>query len=77
MRTSQQTFNPIQLHLLEMFNHCNTDSMMDELKDVLADFYARKVQAEADRMWDDGTLDELAIEHILNEHWRTPYPDAK
>ena len=77
MRTAQHTFNPIQLHLLEMFNHCNTDSMMDELKDVLADFYARKVQAEADQMWDDGTLDGPAIEHILNEHWRTPYPDAK
>ena len=76
MRTSQQTFNPIQLHLLEMFNHCDSDTMMEELKDVLADFYARKVQAEADRMWDDGTLDGPAIERILNEHWRTPYAEA-
>ena len=50
--------------------------MMEELKDVLADFYARKVQAEADRMWDDGTLDGPAIERILNEHWRTPYAEA-
>ena len=76
MITTQRTFNPIQLHLLEMFNHCDTDSMMNELKDVLADFYARKVQAEADRMWDDGTLNGEAIERILNEHWRTPYAEA-
>ena len=76
MITAQRTFNPIQLHLLEMFNHCDTDKMMDELKDVLADFYASKVQAEADQMWDDGSLNGEAIEHILNEHWRTPYTEA-
>ena len=46
MITPQQTLNPIQLHLLEMFRHCETDSMIEELKDVLADFYARKVQSE-------------------------------
>lgn len=73
MRTSQQAFNPIQIHLLEMFSHCETDGMMDELKDVLADFYARKVQEEADQMWNDGTLNGEAIEQILSEHWRTPY----
>ena len=36
----------------------------------------RKVQTEADHMWDDGTLDGQAIERILNEHWRTPYKEA-
>lgn len=77
MITAQRTFNPIQLHLLEMFNHCDTDGMMDELKDVLSDFYARKVQVEADRMWDDGTLNAEAIDRILNEHWRTPYEEAR
>lgn len=77
MITAQRTFNPIQLHLLEMFNHCDTDGMIDELKDVLSDFYARKVQVEADRMWDDGTLNAEAIDRILNEHWRTPYEEAR
>ena len=76
MITSQHTLNPIQLHLLEMVRHCDSDNMIEELKDVLADFYARKVQTEADHMWDDGTLDGQAIERILNEHWRTPYKEA-
>ena len=53
MITSQHTLNPIQLHLLEMFRHCDSDNMIEELKDVLADFYARKVQTEADHMWDE------------------------
>lgn len=76
MRAKQHSLNPIKLHLLELFNYCESESMMNELGDVLAEFYARKVQAEADRMWDKGKLDESAIDRILNEHWRTPYAKA-
>ena len=68
--------NPIQLHLLEMFSYCDSDQMMSDLKDVLADFYARQVQQEADRLWNEGTLNGEAIEQILQEHWRTPYTSA-
>ena len=67
-----RTINPVQLHLLEMFNYCRSEQMVSELKDVLADFYAKKVQKEADRLWDEGTLNGEAIEQILQEHWRTP-----
>jgi len=73
MMTAGQVFNPIQLHLLEMFNYCNSEKAMLELKDVLADFYAKQVQEEADRLWDEGSLDGEAIEKILQEHWRTPF----
>ena len=68
-----KTINPIQLHLLEMFNYCDSEQMMLDLKDILADFYAKQVQKEADRLWDEGTLNAEAIEKILDEHWRTPY----
>ena len=51
--------------------------MMLELKEVLAEFYAKQVQEEADRLWDEGTLNGEAIERILDEHWRTPYPEAR
>ena len=72
-----KTINPIQLHLLEMFNYCNSEQMMEELQDVLVDFYAKQVQKEADRLWDEGSLDGEAIEKILDEHWRTPYVEQK
>ncbi len=74
---TMKTINPVQLHLLEMFNYCGSEQMMSELKDVLADFYAKQVQKEADRLWDEGTLNGEAIEQILQEHWRTPYTEAK
>ena len=71
------SINPIQLHILEMFNYCKSEKMMSDLKDCLADFYAKQVQEEADRLWDEGVLDGEAIERILDEHWRTPYNVAK
>ena len=51
--------------------------MMTDLKDCLAEFYAKQVQNEADRLWDEGSLNAEAIEKILDEHWRTPYETAK
>ena len=77
METVRTMFNPIQLHLLEMFNYCHSEQSMAELKDVLADFYAKQVQEEADRLWNEGSLNGEAIEQILNEHWRTPYEEVK
>jgi hypothetical protein len=77
MPMNVRTMNPVQLHLLEMFSYCGSEQTVSELKDVLADFYAKKVQKEADRLWDEGVLDGEAIEQILQEHWRTPYEEAK
>ena len=76
MESLRTTLNPVQLHLLEMFSYCNSDKAMSDLKDVLADFYAKQVQEEADRLWDEGTLNGEAIERILDEHWRTPYKEV-
>lgn len=76
MEPLRTTLNPVQLHLLEMFSYCKSDKAMSDLKDVLADFYAKQVQEEADRLWDEGTLNEEAIGRILDEHWRTPYKEV-
>lgn len=77
MMTAKTTINPIQLHLLEMFKYCDSEQMMADLKDCLAEFYAKQVQSEADRLWAEGSLNADAIEKILNEHWRTPYKTVK
>ena len=73
MEPSMTIFNASQLHLLEMFKYCNTQDSLDEMKNVLAEYYARKVQTEADELWDDGVLDNASIEKILDTHLRTPY----
>jgi hypothetical protein len=77
MEAVRTKFNPIQLHILEMFNYCHSEESMNELKDVLADFYAKQVQNEADRLWNEGTLNAEAIDRILDEHLRTPYKEER
>jgi hypothetical protein len=72
MQTVRSVFNPVQLHILEMFNYCRSDESIEELKNVLSEFYAQKVQKEADRLWDSGELNGDAIERILEEHWTVP-----
>ncbi|MCF0216015.1 MAG: hypothetical protein HUK21_12020 [Fibrobacteraceae bacterium] len=68
-----ETLNPVQLHLLDMFKFCKSDLELHELKDVLCAYYADKVQKEADKLWDEGSLNAEAIEEIGKQHWRTPY----
>lgn len=56
-----------------MFSFCKDAEALQDLQAVLADYYAKKVQEEADTLWDDGVLSADAIEKIGKEHWRTPY----
>lgn len=73
MEAIRTVFTPGQLHILEMLKYCNTESAVQELRQVLADYYARKVQEEADKLWDQGVLNAEAIEKLSSTHLRTPY----
>ncbi len=70
------TFNQGQLHVLEMLNRCNSDRSLKELKRALCDFYAKEVEIEANRLWDEGIISEQKIEEWGREHMRTPYVHA-
>ena len=41
--------------------------------DVLRNFYTARLEKEMQRLWDNGTLDEEALERLRGEHLRTPY----
>ncbi len=69
-------FNKAQMFLLELFSHIKTDEELSELKQVICDYYAKKVQEEVDRLWDAGILSEEKLEEISKEHLRTPYKTA-
>ncbi len=65
--------NPLQLHLLKMFAINKHNISLEELKSVLAEFYQKKVDEEADKIWDEKGLDEKKMEELLKSHKRTPY----
>ena len=53
-----------------MFSYSPSPQEVDDLKNVLAQYYAERVQKEADALYEEGILGEEAIENILKEHLR-------
>ena len=49
-------FNPAQLYLLEVFSHIKTDEELLDIKKLISDYYARKMDKILDEMWQSGEL---------------------
>lgn len=66
-------FNDAQLHILHMMSYIKTEEELYALKNALSDFYAKKVDAEMDKLWDQGVITPATIEQWGNEHMRIAY----
>ena len=64
--TMQQhsVFNPMQIHLLKMFSIDKAEQGLVELKDVLYDYYSKKMNNRLNELWDNGTLDQNRLDQI-------------
>ncbi len=65
--------NTVQLHLLKMFEKNTNDNDLSEIKVLLSNYYAKKVDAESDKIWSEKDLNEADIEKLLHTHIRTKY----
>lgn len=43
--------NPVQLHLLELFSKNMTEQELMEIKELLVQYYSRKVDEEVNQIW--------------------------
>lgn len=65
--------NPAQMIVLESFASVQSQEELNGLVDVLKMYYAQLLDKEMERLWDNGTLDQAALDNIRHEHFRTPY----
>jgi hypothetical protein len=65
--------NKSQMMILESFAGAQDEQEVEALMAVLRDFYANRLSAEMERLWDNGTLDQHALDELRREHLRTPY----
>lgn len=65
-----------QLEVLNALNNISSEAELNELKDLLARFFAQKAQQAIDDLWDNGAIDEQTIDQWGREHMRTPYRNA-
>ena len=67
------TFTPFQIEMLEMVSRVKDQSVMNDIRRLLADYFAQRAEDDIDRLWDEGILSEEAMEEWKTEHMRTPY----
>ncbi len=58
------TFNPIQIHLLQMFKVDKSQKGLEELKDLLFSYYSKKMDETLDLLWENGDLDQTRLDEI-------------
>lgn len=69
MVAMQQTtrLTPIQLDVLKMFSRGIPDDELIEIKRILAAYFANKLTAEADRIWEEKGLTDDDMDKWLKE----------
>ena len=68
-----QVLNNAQMMILQSFANIRTIQEEEALMQLLRTFYAERLEQELQHLWDDGTLDDVALEQLKGEHLRTPY----
>ena len=59
--------NPTQMHLLKLFAFNNSEDYAHEVQMVLTRHFQSLLDKEADRLWDEGTLDQVQLDAIRQE----------
>lgn len=65
--------NPTQIMILESFASAKSQEEMNELMDLLRDYYAKKLDKELERLWDEGILNQERLDELKDQHLCTPY----
>ena len=65
--------NEAQMSILRLLGSMKTVDEVNELRQVICDYYARRVDEEVDKLWESGKWNDEKNESVLSEHLRTPY----
>lgn len=64
---------PLQIELLKTFSRPVSDEQVLEIKQLLVDYFAHKVDEDVDALFEQRGWDATTVEGWLTEHNRTPY----
>lgn len=63
----------LQVELLQTFAYSLPDEQLAEIRQLLAQYFLDKADAEMDKLWQANKWDENTIEMWAKGHDRTPY----
>ena len=61
------TLNPTQMHLLKLFAFNNSEEYAREIQMVLTRHFQSRLDAEADRLWDEGILNQEKLDELRHK----------
>ena len=59
--------NQAQLEFLQLLGHIKTKEELDELREVVCDFYARKIDEGMENLWQEGKWSQEIMDNSLKE----------
>ena len=63
-RVQPTVFNPAQLYLLGVFSHIKSEEELNEIKDLISDYYAKRLDQMTKKMWESGELNQKRLDEI-------------
>lgn len=71
------TLHEAKMGLLRVIDRINNVDELQNIRKIITDYYAQKVDEEMDRLWESGEWNKQKIKDLENAHLRTPYRYAK
>ena len=66
-------FTPFKIEMLELVSRVTSEVEMQDIRRMLGQYFAKRVEDAVDRLWDEGVLNDNVMEEWKSEHMRTPY----
>lgn len=63
----------LQRELMKVFSYDVTKEELEDIRDMLSNYFAERATREMDKLWDERGWSNDTMEGWLKEHKRTPY----
>lgn len=63
----------LQLELLKLYATDLPNEQLLDIKSILANYFAKQIDQEMDRVWEERNYSDAIIEEWKHAHHRTPY----
>lgn len=68
--TEKNALTTLQIELLKVFNFEVSENQLLEIRMLLADYFAKKITDETDKIWIEKSWNQETIEQWTTEHMR-------
>ena len=73
MEAKRNQITNLQRELMKVFSYDVSEEELEDIRDLLSNYFAEKATREMDKLWDERGWTNETMDTWLKEHNRTPY----